>query len=54
MPFNARLFAAMLAASCLTLPAAARADDDTTTKTTVETTTKDKTADKSAAKSPAH
>jgi carboxypeptidase C (cathepsin A) len=51
MRSNARLSAALLAATCLILPAVARANDDTTTKTktTVETTT-DKTADKSADK----
>ena len=46
------LFAALLAATCLTLPILVFAEDDTTTKTTVETTTKDKAADKSAEKAP--
>ena len=53
MRSSTRLFAALLAATCLLLPALARANDDTTTKTktTVETTT-DKTADKAAEKAP--
>jgi carboxypeptidase C (cathepsin A) len=53
MRSSTRLFAALLAATCLLLPALARANDDTTTKTktTVETTT-DKIADKAAEKAP--